>query len=129
MPALIQEHAHGRIALANNQHRVFAHVSGEEVAGLWNLRFMRHAQPRATEDSFEFELVQLFICIDARVERGALFVDKIENSGARPAGAAGHLRHKFIAVWCVVLHICWTSGLGHAGSVCGPRARDVAMEC
>jgi hypothetical protein len=47
----IEKHVHLALTVAADDHGVLAHVSGEEVAGVSHLAFVRDEQPGSREDA------------------------------------------------------------------------------
>ena len=62
--------------VADDQHRVLAHVGGEEIAGVGDLCLVAEEQPAAGKDLLQFLLVYLLIGEDAGVDYPVLRVDQ-----------------------------------------------------
>src|SRR5579885_2355621 len=74
MAALIQKRPNRSVLLPHDQHGIFGHVSGKEVARFFQHALMAQEQPRPGEDAFEFELVDGWIAIDSRIEAAGFFI-------------------------------------------------------
>ena len=68
----VQERTHLPPAVAHDQDRVFAHVGGEEIAGLRDLAFVAQEEPAAREDLPELLLVDLLLDEDATTDEAVL---------------------------------------------------------
>ena len=64
----VQERADLAGAVAHHQHRVFAHVGGEEVAGVGNLRLVAEQEPAAGENLLQLLLVDFLVAEYAGVD-------------------------------------------------------------
>ena len=76
MAADVQKRVHLALRVAHHQHRVFAHIGGEEIAGRGDLAVMAQKQPAAGEDLLQFLLVDLRLDEDAAADQAAFAVDE-----------------------------------------------------
>ena len=94
MPAEVQEGLDRSVLLANDQHRVGAHVGREEVAGLRDLALMREEQPCPTEESLELKLVDLLAREDMRTDKSLLRSRRMRSSDSLVIMDVPHSRLK-----------------------------------
>ena len=69
------------LPVAHHQHRVFAHVGGEEVAGVENLGFVAEEEPAAGEDIFQLFLVDVVFAEDAGADQAPVGVNQLVHVG------------------------------------------------
>jgi len=90
--ALVQEDFDAAVLLPHHDHRVFAHVGVQVVPGLGDVGFMPEQQPGARKDALEFNLVELLVCVDARVDQALVLINQGADGFVRPATLERH-RH------------------------------------
>jgi hypothetical protein len=66
-------------AVAHHQHRVFAHIGGEEVARLGELALMAKKEPTAGEYSFQLLLVNLGLDKDPAADKSGSGIDQTSD--------------------------------------------------
>src|SRR4029077_13672339 len=81
MAADVEESAHLPGRVADDQDRVFAHVGGEEIAGLRDLALVAQEKPATGEDPLQLLLVELRLDEDAATDQTLLGVDQPEHVG------------------------------------------------
>src|SRR6516225_4893275 len=68
MTAHIEEGADLARGVAHHQNRVFAHIAGQEIAGLRDLAVMAQKEPAAGEDALQLLLINLRLDEDAAAD-------------------------------------------------------------
>ncbi len=76
MAADIQERTHDPSGIAHHQHRIFAHVCGEEIAGLRDLAVMAQKEPAARKDPLQLLLINLRFDEDAAADMPGAEIDQ-----------------------------------------------------
>src|ERR1700732_4184436 len=105
MAADVQKSADLALRVPDDQNRVLAHVSGEEVARQRDLAFMAQEEPAAGEDPLQLLLVELRLDEDAATDQTLLGVDQPQHIGF----------HRLAPHWFDWLR----RGLGHTALVWG----------
>ena len=72
----VQEGADLAGAVADHEHRVLAHVGGEKVAGVGDLRLVAEEEPAAGKDLLQLLLVDFLVAEDAGVDDTVVGVDQ-----------------------------------------------------
>src|SRR5439155_24115138 len=83
MPAHIEKSAHDSVGAAYHEHRVFAHIGREEIAGLRDLAVMAQIEPAAREDALQLLLIDLRLDKDAPADVPAGEIDQLFGGGHR----------------------------------------------
>jgi hypothetical protein len=81
MAANVQEGVHFARRVAHHQNRVFAHVSGEEIAGSRDLALMTQKEPAAGEYPLQLLLINIRLDEDAATDEAVLGIDQPERIG------------------------------------------------
>src|SRR5271166_4022727 len=81
MAADIQKGMHLARRVAHNENRVFAHVSGEKIAGLRDLALMAQKEPAARENALQLLLINIRLDEDAATDEAILGIDQPERVG------------------------------------------------
>src|SRR5271169_5573409 len=81
MAANIQKGMHLARRVAHNENRVFAHVSGEKIAGLRDLALMAQKEPAARENALQLLLINIRLDEDAATDEAILGIDQPERVG------------------------------------------------
>jgi hypothetical protein len=76
MAAHVQKRVHLATVVTHHQNRVFAHIGGEEIAGLRDLAVVAQKQPATGENAFQFLLINIGLDKDAAADQSALSVDE-----------------------------------------------------
>ena len=76
MPANIQEGADHPAGVADDQHRIFAHVGREEIARLRDLAVVAQKEPAAGEDALQLLLIDLRLDKDAAADMPGAEIDQ-----------------------------------------------------
>ena len=79
MPADIEKGVHLAAGVAHDQHRVLAHVGGEEIAGPRDLAVVAQEQPAARENLPQLLLVNLRLDEDPPADQPAFGIDQLFN--------------------------------------------------
>src|SRR6201988_2037628 len=79
MAADVEERPHLACCVAHHQNRVFAHVSGEEIARMGDLALMAQKEPAAGENPLQLLLVDLGLNKKAPPDQSAIGVDQMSN--------------------------------------------------
>ena len=90
MAAHVQERVDLAVLPAGDQHRVLAHISGEEVAGLGYLGLMTQEEPTPGKDALQLLLVDVLLDEDAPAEQTLLGGDQTCNINSRSSPPAVH---------------------------------------
>ncbi len=70
----IEKSAHFAAGVTDDQHGIFTHVSGDEVAGVRDLGLVGEVEPRPREHLLQFLFVDIAVDVDAAVDEAALSV-------------------------------------------------------
>ena len=84
----VQEGTNPAGAVAHHQHGVFAHVGGEEVAGVGNLGLVAEQQPAAGENLFQLLLVDFLVAEYAGVDDAVVGVHQGSHLHRRHGGTS-----------------------------------------
>ena len=76
VPADVQERSDFAVSLAGDKDRVFAHVGGEEVAGVWDLGLVAEEEPAAGENLLLLLPVYVGVYEDAAIDQASLGIDQ-----------------------------------------------------
>lgn len=77
MAAGVDKDAEAPARIATDKHGLRAHIIDHEVAGLGDLRHMRHVQPAADKNPLLLQLIDLRAGKDAEADSSALNIDQL----------------------------------------------------
>src|SRR5438105_332692 len=102
MPAHIEKSSHDSVGATYHEHRVFAHIGREEIAGLRDLAIMAQIEPAAREDALQLLLIDLRLDKDPPADMPAGEIDQWFGGGHRslriPSGLTA-VRRPGITMW------------------------------
>src|SRR5207237_8188575 len=115
-----EKRAHDPVGAAYHEHRVFAHIGREEIAGLRDLAVMAQIEPAAREDALQLLLIDLRLDKNAPADVPAGEIDQLFGGGHRslrsPSGLA--------AVRCPGMTM-WKAAKSHLDPASSQRGRGM----
>ena len=64
------------VCIAAQDHRLFTHVAGDEIAGIGDFAFVAEIEPAAREETLALQLVNFTVGEYAPVDKTAFRIDK-----------------------------------------------------